>query len=69
MPTETTTALPAVAPEAHGLRTADVRSLIEELEAGGLDPHALLIARHGHVLFRGAWDPWTAEAPALVYSV
>lgn len=69
MPTETTTALPAAIPEAHGLRTADVRSLIDELETAGLDPHALLIARHGHVLFRGAWEPWAAEAPALVYSV
>ncbi|HWV50642.1 MAG TPA: serine hydrolase domain-containing protein, partial [Microbacterium sp.] len=69
MPTDTTMALPTAAPEAHGLRTAEVLGLIDELEAGGLDPHALLIARHGHVLFRGAWDPWTAEAPALVYSV
>jgi CubicO group peptidase (beta-lactamase class C family) len=69
MPTDTTTALPTAAPEAHGLRTAEVRDLIAELETGGLDPHALLIARHGQVLFRGAWDPWAADAPALVYSV
>ena len=72
MPAETTsvaTALPTAAPEAHGLRTAEVRRLIDELEAGGLDPHALLIARHGHVLFRGTWAPWDAETPALVYSV
>lgn len=68
MPAETT-ALPTAAPEAHGLRTENVRSLIDELETGGLDPHALLIARHGHVLFRGAWGPWTTDAPALVYSV
>ncbi|MFB7249587.1 serine hydrolase domain-containing protein [Microbacterium sp. NPDC056234] len=68
MPTDTTV-LPTAAPEAHGLRPTDVRRLIDELEAGGLDPHALLIARHGHVLFRGAWEPWSSDAPALVYSV
>ena len=46
--------LPESTPESQGLPTAAVLSLIDELEQGGLDPHALVIARHGQVLFRGA---------------
>lgn len=61
--------LPEATPESHGLPTAAVLHLIDELEQSGLDPHALIIARHGHVLFRGAWQPWTPQTQSLVYSV
>jgi len=61
--------LPEAAPESQGLHAAAVLRLIDELEQTGLDPHALIIARHGHVLFRGAWQPWTTQQPSLVYSV
>jgi CubicO group peptidase (beta-lactamase class C family) len=61
--------LPEATPERHGLSTAAVLRLLDELEQSGLDPHALVIARHGQVLFRGAWQPWTEHTPSLVYSV
>lgn len=61
--------LPEAAPESHGLPSAAVLRLIDELEQSGLDPHALVIARHGRVLFRGAWQPWTPHTQSLVYSV
>ncbi len=65
----TSQSLPVASPESQGLRAASVLRLIDELERGGLDPHALTIARAGQVLFRGAWQPWSLEAPSLVYSV
>lgn len=43
-------------------------ALAERLAAEGLDPHALLIARHGEVAFETAWAPYRLERPALVYS-
>lgn len=61
--------LPEATPESRGLPARAVLRLLERLESAGLDPHALLIARHGHVLFRGAWRPWSVQQPALVYSV
>ncbi|MFE6735809.1 serine hydrolase domain-containing protein [Microbacterium sp. NPDC057650] len=61
--------LPTRAPELAGLPSAALLSLIDELERAGLDPHALLVTRDGHELFRAAWTPWSAEQPALVYSV
>ncbi len=35
----------------------------------GLDPHALVVARHGTVLARATWAPYDAGHAALVYSV
>ncbi|MGM7670734.1 serine hydrolase domain-containing protein [Microbacterium sp. A93] len=61
--------LPTASPEQHGLRSADLLHLIDSLENAGLDPHALTVIRGGHVLFRGAWQPWAMHQPALVYSV
>lgn len=61
--------LPTASPELHGMHAHDVLHLIDALENDGLDPHALTIVRHGHVLFRGAWQPWATDQPALVYSV
>ncbi len=43
-------------------------ALAERLAAEGLDPHALLVARHGEVAFETAWAPYRLERPALVYS-
>lgn len=65
----TSHALVEATPESHGLPTAAVLRLIDELEDAGLDPHALVIARRGQVLFRGAWQPWTPQTQSLVYSV
>jgi len=61
--------LPTASPESHGLSGTAINRLVAELEHEGLDPHALVIARHGTVLYRGAWAPWAADRAALVYSV
>jgi len=51
-----------------GIPEAAVLALAERLAAEGLDPHALLVARHGEVAFETAWAPYRLERPALVYS-
>ncbi|MFC7925532.1 HAD-IA family hydrolase [Microbacterium laevaniformans] len=56
------------APEGLGIPEAAVLALAERLAAEGLDPHALLVARHGEVAFETAWAPYHLERPALVYS-
>lgn len=61
--------LPTAAPELHGIRSADLLRLLDRLESNGLDPHAISVIRDGHVLFRGAWLPWSSAQQSQVYSV
>lgn len=61
--------LPRATPESHGLPSAALLTLLRRLESEGLDPHALIVARHGQVLLEAAWAPHRLETPALVYSV
>ncbi|MFE6968859.1 serine hydrolase domain-containing protein [Isoptericola sp. NPDC057653] len=56
-------------PESLGISPAAVLDLLDDLEAPGLDPHALVVARHGVPVARGTWAPYRADLPGLVYSV
>ncbi|MFD6178018.1 MULTISPECIES: serine hydrolase domain-containing protein [unclassified Isoptericola] len=56
-------------PERQGIPTAAVLALLDDLEVPGLDPHALVITRHGVPVVRGTWAPYRADLPGLVYSV
>lgn len=56
-------------PEAHGIPSQALLALVDELEREGLDPHALVVARHGDIVFEAAWAPYDLARPALVYSV
>ena len=53
----------------HGIDPAATLDLLDDLEQPGLDPHALVIARHGVPVVRGTWAPYRADLPGLVYSV
>ncbi|MCK9792861.1 beta-lactamase family protein [Isoptericola sp. 4D.3] len=57
------------APEQHGIPTAAVLDLLDDLERPGIDPHGLVIARHGVPVVRGTWAPYRQDLPGLVYSV
>ena len=59
----------ATTPESHGIPSAAVLDLLDDLEQPGLDPHGLVIHRHGVPVVRGTWAPYRPEVPALVYSV
>lgn len=62
-------ALPLVrrSPEELGIPAAALLALADRLAEEGLDPHALLVARHGAVAFEAAWAPYRLDRPALVY--
>lgn len=68
MTSPTTRALARRSPEALGIPTAALAALADRLQDEGLDPHALLIVRHGEVAFETAWAPYRLDRPALVYS-
>jgi CubicO group peptidase (beta-lactamase class C family) len=63
-------ALPASTPSVQGVEPEGVQALIDELESTeGVEPHSLLILRHGYVVAAGWWHPYTPQRPQLVYSV
>ena len=53
----------------QGVDALGILALVDALEAGGHDPHSLLVARHGHVIARGWWAPYAPERVQLVYSL
>lgn len=61
--------LPTSTPSAEGVDALGLLALVDALEAGGHDPHSLLVARHGHVIARGWWAPYAPEHVQLVYSL
>ncbi|MGB4780028.1 serine hydrolase domain-containing protein, partial [Microbacterium sp.] len=68
MASATPRALVRRSPESLGIPTPALIALADRLQDEGLDPHALLIARHGEVAFETAWAPYRLDRPALVYS-
>ncbi|SKC74332.1 serine hydrolase domain-containing protein [Krasilnikoviella flava] len=56
-------------PERQGIPTAAVLDLLDDLERPGVDPHGLVVARHGVPVVRGTWAPYREDLPGLVYSV
>jgi CubicO group peptidase (beta-lactamase class C family) len=62
-------ALPRTTPESRGLPSAAVLALVDRLEAEGLEPHSLMLLRHGHVLAEGWWAPYHRRGVQLVYSL
>jgi CubicO group peptidase (beta-lactamase class C family) len=62
--------LPTVPPSATGVDARGLLDLLDALEAlPGLEMHGLMVLRHGQVLARGWWSPFTAERPHLLYSL
>ncbi|MGN6204300.1 serine hydrolase domain-containing protein, partial [Humibacter sp.] len=56
--------------EAEGVEPAGIRALIEDLDADPqLDPHALIVVRHGAVIASAQWEPYALDRPQLVYSL
>ncbi|MEO6997287.1 MAG: serine hydrolase domain-containing protein [Terracoccus sp.] len=61
--------LPRSTPSAQGLDAAGLRDFVVAFEGEGLAPHSVMVARHGQVVAEGWWHPYTADRPALVYSL
>ncbi|MCO4699238.1 beta-lactamase family protein [Streptomyces sp. RO-S4] len=63
-------ALPTAAPATQGVDTSGVHAFLDAVEADpDIEPHGLMILRHGKVVASGWWAPYTAERPHLLYSL
>ena len=57
-------------PSAQGVDAAGIGALLDVIEAHpGIDPHGVIIQRHGHRIVEGYWAPHTADRTRLVYSL
>ncbi|MGW2327684.1 serine hydrolase domain-containing protein [Streptomyces sp. NPDC001700] len=62
--------LPESTPAAQGVDARGVGAFVDALEAApGIEPHSLMIVRHGHVVASGWWAPYTPDRPHLLYSI
>jgi len=63
------TKLQRSSPATQGVDARGIDALLDALEAApGIEPHGLVVLRHGHVVAEGWWAPYTAERPHLLYS-
>ncbi|MGW6544961.1 serine hydrolase domain-containing protein [Streptomyces massasporeus] len=62
--------LPASGPAVQGVDASGVHAFLDALEAAPeIEPHSLMIMRHGHVVASGWWAPYTPERLHLLYSL
>ncbi|BFO17637.1 hypothetical protein SHKM778_40250 [Streptomyces sp. KM77-8] len=62
--------LPASGPAAQGVDASGVHAFLDALEAApDIEPHGLMILRHGRLVASGWWAPCTAGRPQLLYSL
>ncbi|MGT2426221.1 serine hydrolase domain-containing protein [Amnibacterium kyonggiense] len=62
--------LPRSTPSAQGVAASGVAAFLDALEAlPGVDPHGLIVVRHGHVVAEGWWAPYTPDRVHLLYSL
>ncbi|MZF86109.1 serine hydrolase domain-containing protein [Streptomyces sp. SID5643] len=62
--------LPTSGPAAQGVDATGVHAFLDALEAAPeIEPHSLMIVRHGHLVASGWWAPYTPERLHLLYSL
>ncbi|MEU0944099.1 serine hydrolase domain-containing protein [Streptomyces canus] len=62
--------LPTSTPAAQGVDAAGVQAFLDALEADPhLEPHSLMLLRHGQVVASGWWAPYAPDRPQLLYSL
>ncbi|MGI5451926.1 serine hydrolase domain-containing protein [Streptomyces sp. CA-249302] len=62
--------LPSSAPAAQGVDAAGVHAFLDALEAApDIEPHSLMILRHGRLVASGWWAPYTPDRLHLLYSL
>ena len=66
----TAAALPLSSPSAEGVDAAGVDRFLDGLEStAGVEPHGLVLLRHGRVVTQGWWAPYEADRVHLLYSL
>ncbi|GAA2752144.1 serine hydrolase domain-containing protein [Amnibacterium kyonggiense] len=62
--------LPRSTPSAQGVAASGVAAFVDALEAlPGVDPHGLMVVRHGRVVAEGWWAPYSPDRLHLLYSL
>ncbi|WP_037676743.1 serine hydrolase [Streptomyces griseus] len=62
--------LPSSTPAAQGVDATGVLAFLDALDAApDIEPHSLMILRHGRLVASGWWAPYTPERPHLLYSL
>ncbi|WP_033309415.1 serine hydrolase domain-containing protein [Streptomyces iakyrus] len=62
--------LPTSGPAAEGVDASGVHAFLDALEAAPeIEPHSLVIMRHGRLVASGWWAPYTPERLHLLYSL
>ncbi|HET7398394.1 MAG TPA: serine hydrolase [Intrasporangium sp.] len=61
--------LPSSAPSAQGVDAAGIIGFLDAARDRGLGLHGLAIARHGHMVVQGHWEPYSPDRLSLVYSL
>lgn len=65
-----TTTFPRSTPSALGIDPTGVADLVRALEAlPDVEPHSVMLLRHGRVAAEGWWAPYAPERPHLLYSL
>jgi CubicO group peptidase (beta-lactamase class C family) len=62
--------LAASTPAAQGVDSRGVNAFLDAIEtAADIEPHSLMLLRHGRLVASGWWAPYTADRPHLLYSL
>ena len=62
--------LPVSTPAAQGVDASGIDAFLDAVAAApDIEPHSLMILRHGQVVASGWWAPYTAERTHLLYSL
>ncbi|WP_210593023.1 serine hydrolase [Streptomyces sp. GESEQ-35] len=62
--------LPLSTPAAQGVDASGVHAFLDALDAApDIEPHSLMIMRHGHLVASGWWAPYTEDRLHLLYSL
>ena len=65
-----TAALPTGRPSTEGVDPGGIAALIDAVEAApSVDPHSLMVLRHGRVVAAGWWAPYRPDRLHLLYSL
>ncbi|MFD5627615.1 serine hydrolase domain-containing protein [Streptomyces sp. NPDC127072] len=62
--------LPASTPAEQGVDASGIHAFLDAVEsAPDIEPHSLMILRHGHLVASGWWAPYAPERLRLLYSL
>ncbi|MFF3906290.1 serine hydrolase domain-containing protein [Streptomyces sp. NPDC001848] len=62
--------LPVSTPAEQGVDAHGIQAFVDAVEAAPeIEPHSLMILRHGRLVASGWWAPYTADRPHLLYSL